>query len=56
MTSLNLYKRRANHILYVADYMFRMKASNAGVFGLVIFIGNIEWSVNVPGKHESDAK
>ena len=25
-------------------------------FGLVTFIGNIDWSINVPGKHASDAK
>lgn len=31
--------------------MFRMKAKNAGAFGLVTFIGNIDWSINVPGKN-----
>jgi len=49
MISLNLYKRRADHILYVVDYMLVH-------FGLAKFIGNIDWSINVPGKHASDAK
>jgi hypothetical protein len=32
MASLNQYKRRADHILYIVDYMFGMKANNAGAF------------------------
>jgi hypothetical protein len=25
-------------------------------FGLVTFIGNVDWNINVPGKHASDSK
>jgi uncharacterized protein YegP (UPF0339 family) len=39
MALLNLYKRRADHILYVIEYMFRMKAKNAGTF----WVGDVYW-------------
>lgn len=58
MASLNLYNRKADHVLYLVDCMFRMKckAENADTFQVGETFGHIDGSIHIHGEHESNAK